>query len=97
MEPIQERALRFVYDDLTSSYDSLLDQANASTLTLSRMQASGMAWCAFATAGVNPLACRPVQASGMAWCSTIPRRTPYVCIVHDLYYFVCSVNKHFST
>ena len=35
MERIQERALRFVFNDLTSSYDILLDRVGVNTLTLS--------------------------------------------------------------
>ena len=38
MEQIQERALRFVFNDLTSSYDILLDRAGVTTLTLSRIK-----------------------------------------------------------
>jgi hypothetical protein len=38
MERLQERALRFVFDDNTSTYDSLLDRAGVTTLTLSRIK-----------------------------------------------------------
>ena len=38
MEKIQERALRFVFNDLNSSYDILLDRAGVTTLTLSRIK-----------------------------------------------------------
>ena len=38
MERIQERALRFVCNDLTTSYDILLDRAGVATLTLSRIK-----------------------------------------------------------
>ena len=38
MERLQERALRFVFDDPTSSYESLLDRAGVNTLTLSRIK-----------------------------------------------------------
>ena len=38
MERIQKRALRFVFNDLTSSYDILLDRAGVTILTLSRIK-----------------------------------------------------------
>ena len=38
MEKVQERALRFVFNDKSSSYDTLLDKAGTSTLTLSRIK-----------------------------------------------------------
>ena len=38
MEWIQERALRFVFDDLTSSHDILLDRAGVTTLTHFRIK-----------------------------------------------------------
>ena len=38
MEKIQERALRFVYSDFTSSYDDLLKKGNHQTLYLSRLR-----------------------------------------------------------
>ena len=38
MENIQERALRFVYDDFTSSYEELLNKINLPTLHIRRMR-----------------------------------------------------------
>ena len=38
MEKIQERALRFLYDDFTSSYDTLLKMTNRSTMTIMRLR-----------------------------------------------------------
>ena len=38
MENIQDRALRFVYDDFTSSYEELLNKINLPTLYIRRMR-----------------------------------------------------------
>ena len=38
MEKLQERALRFVFNDFTSSYDNMLEKAELTTLTLSRIK-----------------------------------------------------------
>ena len=38
MENIQERALRFVYDDFISSYEELLNKINLPTLRIGRMR-----------------------------------------------------------
>ena len=39
LEYLQERGLRYVYNDFVSSYDSLLDRANLATLHLNRIRA----------------------------------------------------------
>ena len=38
MEKLQERALRFVFNDFTSAYDNMLEKAELTTLTLSRIK-----------------------------------------------------------
>ena len=38
IEKIQERALRFLYDDFINSYDKLLEIANRSTMTINRLR-----------------------------------------------------------
>ena len=38
LEKLQERCLRFVFKDFTSSYDNLVNRANLVTLTLTRLR-----------------------------------------------------------
>ena len=42
IEPIQKRALRLLYNDYTSNYDSLLAKANKPSMELKRYRA--LAW-----------------------------------------------------
>ena len=42
MERIQERALRFIYDDYFSSYEQLLDKSSLPSLKLRRLRAMGI-------------------------------------------------------
>ena len=42
IEKIQERALRFIYNDYTSSYDQLLEKSNLPSLKIRRMRAMAL-------------------------------------------------------
>ena len=42
MEKIQERALRIRYDDYTSTYDELLDEAGINTLLINRLRLTAL-------------------------------------------------------
>jgi hypothetical protein len=45
MEKIQERALRFIYDDYNSSYENLLEKSKLPSLKIRRLERiSGHTW-----------------------------------------------------